>query len=632
MYTLPHLPVSLPNAFIPDRVLLGAIAAAVESAFNDLKDSHFSKDAVWRDIFALTGTLRTFYTSSSVAGAWKATSRIYKPTSFHVEPNGHIIRMGNASWVEFPFTFETTATPKTSCSGFLDLVPSNDGWKIWRLRTILEGLHGVASVDFLEPVKQRPEIGCTDDEMMEGIDRANTLNEANHVTDGNGNREDNFTNVSGVHGLTEAIDSNLSFGCVVVGGGQAGLATGGRLQALGISYVILDKHKDVGDSWNARYDSTRLHTIREYSHLPFDRTFPSSYPDFLTGKDLGRGHRDWAFKYGINIWQSTTLLSGSWDTKKQLWTLKIERYGQETSLSCRFLVFAAGAGGQLPLIPTYKNREAFQGLILHSQEYKSASAWTGKHGVVVGTANTGHDVAEDMFHANLASVTMVQRSKTYVFPEHYYNDTQHGLYNENFPTELADRHHATNPIAVSRLLANKGLHGKARREPERFDALEKAGFKVERYGDIMFNLYERSGGHYMDVGASEKIARGFIKVKSDSLPVSYTKDGLLFSDGDHLKADVIVFATGFVKNQRLVVAEILGQEVADQLEDYWGLNEEGEIKGAFRPSGHPAFWYHGGTIGQARFFSRFIALQIKAKLLGTPLPVYKDTPPRNQIK
>ncbi|KAL9097502.1 MAG: hypothetical protein Q9165_000398 [Trypethelium subeluteriae] len=101
----------------------------------------------------------------------------------------------------------------------------------------------------------------------------------------------------------------------------------------------------------------------------------------------------------------------------------------------------------------------------------------------------------------------------------------------------------------------------------------------------MFNLYERSGGHYMDVGASEKIAKGFIKVKSDSLPVSYTKDGLLFSNGDHLKADVIVFATGFVKNQRLVVADILGREVADELEDYWGLNEEGEIKGAFKPSG-----------------------------------------------
>ena len=40
----------------------------------------------------------------------------------------------------------------------------------------------------------------------------------------------------------------------------------------------------------------------------------------------------------------------------------------------------------------------------------------------------------------------------------------------------------------------------------------------------------------------------------------------------------------------------------------------------------PALWYHGGTIGQARYFSRFIALQIKAKLMGTPLPLYQKTP------
>lgn len=72
-------------------------------------------------------------------------------------------------------------------------------------------------------------------------------------------------------------------------------------------------------------------------------------------------------------------------------------------------------------------QEAFQGLTLHSHEYKSASEWAGKHGIVVGTANTGeksnanpqdraknsaHDVAEDMVRENLASVTMIQRSKT----------------------------------------------------------------------------------------------------------------------------------------------------------------------------------------------------------------------------
>lgn len=37
----------------------------------------------------------------------------------------------------------------------------------------------------------------------------------------------------------------------------------------------------------------------------------------------------------------------------------------------------------------------------------------------------------------------------------------------------------------------------------------------------------------------------------------------------------------------------------------------------------PAIWLHGGPIGQGRYFSRFIALQIKAKLMGSPLPIYK---------
>lgn len=37
----------------------------------------------------------------------------------------------------------------------------------------------------------------------------------------------------------------------------------------------------------------------------------------------------------------------------------------------------------------------------------------------------------------------------------------------------------------------------------------------------------------------------------------------------------------------------------------------------------PAIWLHGGSIGQGRYYSRFIALQIKAKLMGRPLPVYE---------
>lgn len=76
-----------------------------------------------------------------------------------------------------------------------------------------------------------------------------------------------------------------------------------------------------------------------------------------------------------------------------------------------------------------------------------------------------------------------------------------------------------------------------------------------------------------------------IKVKSDSLPVKYTEDGLECADGSHLKADVVVFATGFLTNLRVIVKELFGDDVGDKVEDYWGLDEEGEIKGAFKPSG-----------------------------------------------
>jgi cation diffusion facilitator CzcD-associated flavoprotein CzcO len=75
---------------------------------------------------------------------------------------------------------------------------------------------------------------------------------------------------------------------------------------------------------------------------------------------------------------------------------------------------------------------------MHSAEYHSANSWTGKAGVVIGTANTGlsghlrsivletsytdskcagHDVANDMLKAGLSSVTLVQRSRTCMHPE-----------------------------------------------------------------------------------------------------------------------------------------------------------------------------------------------------------------------
>jgi hypothetical protein len=115
-----------------------------------------------------------------------------------------------------------------------------------------------------------------------------------------------------------------------------------------------------------------------------------------------------------------------------------------------------------------------------------------------------------------------------------------------------------------------------------------------------------------------------IKVKSDAAIEHFTSTGLAFTDGTEVPADVVVFATGFLGNLRDHVASVFGTAISDRCGDCFGLSEEGEILGAFQPLEQPGIYYLGGALGHARYYSRFIALSIKAESLGTPLPVYRE--------
>lgn len=72
-------------------------------------------------------------------------------------------------------------------------------------------------------------------------------------------------------------------------------------------------------------------------------------------------------------------------------------------------------------------------------------------------------------------------------------------------------------------------------------------------------------------------------MKSKVIPIAYTPTGLELSDGSQLDADVIVFCTGFEGNMRTTAASIVGDDIADRLEDFFGVDEEGEIRGAWKP-------------------------------------------------
>ncbi|KAF9770014.1 hypothetical protein IL306_012484 [Fusarium sp. DS 682] len=457
------LPGNLPKAQISPNTDLDAAANQVLKSFPRLEEHHFTPDALWRDTYALTCTIRTFYFDNSVAAEWGALSNSHGVSSATlVQGSLKVISPEpGIEWVDCRFTFNTT-TPATECSGMLSLVPSQDGsWRIWVLRTILEQLTDHGNVDMLEPAN--------------GLLNGTNGNHSLPIHTSNGHPRTNGTS----NGTLVAQDPR-HFGAVIIGGGQSGLSTGGRLQALGVSYVILEKNSQVGDAWGSRYESARLHTVREYSHLPFERTFGPEYNEYLGKDELAKGHKHWAEKYNINVWLSTTVVSGFWDEATRTYTLDIVKDGQSTQISARHVVIATGAGSQTPVMPNILNRSA------------------------LGTQAT-HDVADDMHEAGM-QVTMVQRSRTSEFIKERYDI----IYNDRIPTEVSDRAMFSHPVSIARLLSAKKFHAMARAQPERYEALERAGFKVDPFGDIQEAINIRLGGHYIDVGTSAKIGKNLV--------------------------------------------------------------------------------------------------------------------------
>ncbi len=173
----------------------------------------------------------------------------------------------------------------------------------------------------------------------------------------------------------------------------------------------------------------------------------------------------------------------------------------------------------------------------------------------------------------------------------------------------------------------------AKRDADFYARLEKAGF-MHDWGDDGSGLgtkYMRRGsGYYIDVGASELICNGSIKLKTRVSVKEIKEHSVVFSDGSELPADLIVYATGY-GSMNGWAAELISQEVADKVGKVWGLGSnttkdpgpwEGEPRNMWKPTQQDALWFHGGNLAQSRQYSQFLALQLKARKEGIATPVY----------
>jgi putative flavoprotein involved in K+ transport len=204
---------------------------------------------------------------------------------------------------------------------------------------------------------------------------------------------------------------------------------------------------------------------------------------------------------------------------------------------------------------------------------------------------------------------------------------------QGITTEIADLMLASIPHRLVPERARRLYQEIRERDKDLYDRLERAGFwfNFGEDGTGIHCIYARRGsGYYIDVGASDLIADGRIKLKSRVSVERLTPGSLLLSDGSDLPADLIVYATGYGSMNQWA-AELISPEVADKVGKCWGLGSdtakdpgpwEGELRNMWRPTQQEALWFHGGNLQQSRFFSLQLALQIKARQVGIDTPVW----------
>ena len=286
---------------------------------------------------------------------------------------------------------------------------------------------------------------------------------------------------------------------------------------------------------------------------------------------------------------------------------------------------ATGVSGipNLPDIPTLRN---FGGTILHSSQYADSDAWRGKKALVIGSGTSGHDIAQDLYSSG-AKVTLVQRSSTMIVNVEPSAQLPYALYSEGPPLEDCDLITTSIPLALAR--KSHILLTEQARNMDRplLDALERMGFKLD-FGDDgtgwQFKYLTRGGGYYFNVGCSDLIVEGEIRLVQFSDIAGFVAEGASMRNGDTVAADLIVLATGY-KGLEHQVSGLFGDDVAARVGPIWGFGDDQELRNMFVRTGQPGLWFIAGSFAQCRIYSKYLGLQIKACEAGL-LPRTRSVP------
>lgn len=405
---------------------------------------------------------------------------------------------------------------------------------------------------------------------------------------------------------------------LIVGGGHAGLTSAAALGALGVDALVVDRMARVGDNWRLRYHGLTLHNQVYSNHLPY-LPFPKTWPHYIPKDKIANWLELYVEAMEINFWTRTSFEGAQYDAAARCWVARLKLAdGSVREMRPRHIVMATSVSGT-PNIPVMPTLEKFAGRVVHSSKFGRAEDWRDRPVFVFGTGTSAHDIAQEL-HGNGARVTMVQRSPTLVTNVEPAAQLYDGIYYGSGPS-LADRDllNTSFPLPVIKQ-AHKLLTAKSRAlDAEMLAGLERIGFKLDFGEDGTgwpLKYRSRGGGYYFNVGCSELLIRGEIGLIQYHDIDTFAGQGVRMKDGREVAGGLAVLATGY-KGPDHLLSTLFGAEIAGRVGQVWGFDHaKQELANMWMPTGQDGLWFTGGSFSQCRMYSRYVAMQVKARELG----------------
>lgn len=555
------------------------LAEALSSGDASALEPLFTEVATWRDFMAFTWDVGNRIGRDALVPGLLELSSDVGPSDFSMSPiQSPVVYEGN---IQAFFDFKTR---DRICAGYVFLMPDKGGFSAQTLQTQANGFQ-----DF-------PEL--TGHNRIEGKHHGVVMERTRWLDDR----------------AKQAEFADSEPFVVILGAGQFGLSLAARLKALDVPTLIIDRNERVGDQWRNRYAALALHSIMHVDHLPY-MPFPPNWTQHTPKDKWADFLESYSKLMDANIWTKTSFLDATYDEAEGVWTLRVDRDGKTCVLHPRHFIVASGVNGPAR-IPDVKGLDEFEGEWSHSGEYQKAAQWAGKRVLVVGSGVSAHEMSHDLYEHG-ADVTMMQRGATYVITFETFNKYWFGLYTEDqpLPLELADQVAYSLPNwsgdAVNRQLVDLAKE----EDKELLAALEAKGFKLEWGPDgtgIIGSHMAGRDSYQIDIGASQLVADGRVKLKSGVELAEVSGKTAIFTDGSTLEdVDLILFATGYHQMWDYVKPLLGG--AADHIDKVYGRRpSDGEYANTWGPSQQRGLWFAAGFVGMARFWSKFPTLWIKA--------------------